>query len=487
MSFFLPEILVEAPIGDTITLKYDKPLWVMASTLPFSYGFSYGSYADLSGVSLKGGHPKGNAVFLNGILINQPQNSYADLTDISPFLFGNLSVYEGGFSPYSIYGNLNFSYSPKRVYYFFLNDFLGFSLGYKDENGGFDLGKLTGGRDSLFYAEGVIVYGKGFGDLRISRKRTSGMEGFPQLSGIQTDARVVMSYGNFNILILGREWRDKFIYSYHTNLRMGYKWDVFGYKLLTYAEGVKSSNIGNKFRPLIYLGKNFYAFNGYISGNVWYDKKRLGFGTFLTFPIKVLTFSSSFSNRIPSFDELYWKGAGAEGNPNLKNEKTFTVSLEFSLRDFRISGFFRRVWDIIEWRNVGGIWKPENFSSGNIWGISFYGGLKFLRIKYDRIYAYYDNGKRMIYRPRNTYSVLLGYKFLFLSLLYIDPRFTNPENTRFVDYMLNINPSLKINIGGYNLILGIDNLLNRKNYFVEGYPSRGRVVFLMLSKKPSTL
>ncbi len=483
MSFFLPEILVEAPVGDTITLEYDKPLWVMASTLPFSQGFTYGSYADISGISLKGGHPKGNAVFLNGILINQPQNSYVDLTDISPFLFGNLSVYEGGFSPYSIYGNLNFSYTPGREYYGFLNGFWGFSFGYKGGYGGFDLGNLTGGRDSLFYAEGVFLYDKGFGDLRVSRKRTSGMGGFPQTSGIQTDIRVVMGYGDFNILILGREWRDEFIYSYHTNLRAGYKWDVFGYKLLTYAEGIKSSNIGEKIRPLIYLGRNFYVFGGYISGNLWYDGKRMGFGSFLSFPIKLLTFNSSFSNRIPSFDELYWKGAGAEGNPNLKNEKTFTISSEFKFKGLQISGFFRRIWDIIEWRNVGGIWRPENSSAGNIWGISLYVGFGFLRFKYDRLYAYYDNGKRMIYRPKNTYSVLLSYKPFSLSLLYLDPRFTNPANTRFVDYILNLNLSLNLDIKGYNLTFGIDNLLNRKNYFVEGYPSRGKVAFLLFSKQ----
>ncbi|MEO0214236.1 MAG: hypothetical protein ABIL12_01825, partial [candidate division WOR-3 bacterium] len=146
------------------------------------------------------------------------------------------------------------------------------------------------------------------------------MEGFPQLSGVQTDIRVAMGYGDFNILILGREWRDKFIYSYHTNLRAGYKWDVLGYKILTYAEGIRSSNIGEKIRPLIYLGKNLYVFNGYISGNVWYDGRRVGFGSFLNIPFKHSAFNLSLSNRIPSFDELYWRGSGAEGNPNLKNE-----------------------------------------------------------------------------------------------------------------------------------------------------------------------
>jgi len=141
----LPEIVVEREVGDTLNLKPYYSPYLSLSSLPLTFGFTYGSYSDLSGISIKGGSPRGNAVYLNGILINQPQSSYADLTDISPFLFGKLQVIDGGFSPYSFYGNLNFKPSKDRATYGFVNFFLGFSAGLRDSFGGFDFGNLIGG------------------------------------------------------------------------------------------------------------------------------------------------------------------------------------------------------------------------------------------------------------------------------------------------------------------------------------------------------
>jgi len=471
----LPEIVVEAEIGETLSLKPYVSPYVSTSLLPLSFGFTYGSYSDLSGVSIKGGHPKGNAVYLNNVLINQPQSSYADLADISQFLFGRLQVIEGGFSPYSFYGNLNFKPSKDRAFYGFLNNFLGFSAGFRDSLGGFDFGNLTGGRDSLTFFEGAIFSGS-FWNLRFSRKRTSGMEGFPQSSGIQTDLRVLGKFRDFELLILGREWEDAFIRSYHTNLRFGRIFGLSKVKILTYLEAINSSNVGTKIRPIFYISGDLKVLGNFVSSNVWTDGKRIGYGSLLSFPLKYAVFGISVSNRIPSFDELYWRGAQAEGNLNLKNEKALSLSSDFKFKAFYLSAFFRRIWDIIEWRNEGGIWRPENVSGGRMWGLSF--GAKFynLSFKYDRLYAYYDSGKRMIYRPRNSYAASFSSNIFELSFLYLDPRFSNPSNTRFVDFILTLNGYLKFEIWGNVFVFGLENITNRKNQFVEGYPSRGRTL-----------
>jgi hypothetical protein len=465
--------VVEAEVGETLSLKpYTSP-YLSASSLPLSFGFTYGSYSDLSGVSIKGGHPKGNAVYINGVLINQPQSSYADLTDISPFLFGTIRVVDGGFSPYSFYGNMNFKPSRDKAFYGFLNNFLGFSVGFRDSIGGFDCGNLIGGRDTITFLEGMVFAG-GFWNIRFSRKRTSGMEGFLQSSGIQTDIRILGKFKDFELLILGREWEDVFVKSQHTNLRLGRGFEFSKFRLLTYLEGIKSSNVGEKFRPILYISRDFRLYWGIISSNLWTDGKRIGYGSFLNFPLKVANFSFSLSNRIPSFDELYWKGAQAEGNPNLKNEKAITLTSDLNLKGFYLSVFFRRVWDLIEWRNHGGIWRPENVGGGRMWGASFEANFLGFKIKYDRIYAYYDSGKRMIYRPRNSYFASLSARNLELSLLYLDPRFSNPSNTRFLDFFLRIDGYLKFEIWGKGFLFGVENITNRKNYFIEGYPSRGR-------------
>ncbi len=478
----LPEILVEGEVGDTLTLKPYYPPYVSLSYIPLVFGFTYGSYSDLSGISIKGGSPRGNAVYINGILINQPQSSYADLTDISPFLFGKLQVIDGGFSPYSFYGNLNFKPSRDRALYGFVNSFLGFSAGSRDSFRGFDFGNLIGGKDTLTFFEGSI-FTQSFWNLRFSRKRTSGMEGFPQSSGIQTDLRVLGSFGDFEFLVLGREWKDGFVESYHTNLRLGRKFEHWNFRFLGYLEGVKSSNVGNRIRPIFFVSRDLHILNGFISCNLWTDKSRLGYGYNFRFPIRFVILNFSISNRIPSFDELYWKGAQAEGNPNLKNEKSFTFASELRYWDFYFSGFLRRIWDIIEWRNFGGIWRPENFSSGNIWGLSFGLTKKGIRFKYDRLYAYYDWGKRMIYRPRNSYIIGFSSKNLEINLNYLDPRFSNQANTRFVDYVFKLDLYAKMQIFSFQLVFGAENITNRKNYFVEGYPSRGRtLVFSVFNK-----
>jgi hypothetical protein len=80
----------------------------------------------------------------------------------------------------------------------------------------------------------------------------------------------------------------------------------------------------------------------------------------------------------------------------------------------------------------------------------------------------------MIYRPRNSYFASLSARNLELSLLYLDPRFSNPSNTRFLDFFLRIDGYLKFEFWGKGFLFGVENITNRKNYFIEGYPSRGR-------------
>ncbi len=483
---FPPVEVVDTPLVpeyDSDTLKRLE-VWLSTYALSWTLAYTYGSYADLSGVSVKGGHPKGTAVYLNGVLLNQPQSSYADLSDVSPFLFPMVSVWEGGSTVYSIYGNVNFSYAEEERVYAFLENTGSISAGFKNPSWGVDVGRLTsGGRDTMLYAEYTLNFGRSFLDIRWSRKRTSGMEGFPQTSGLQTDGRFILSTPIADVLLLSREWNDWSGNYQHLNLRAGKGFSIGGYNLSLSVEGVKSTNVGSRLRPILSLSRGINLKNLFAYWGSWTDLKRVGYSGVFGVKFHPVYAQIGVSERIPSFDELYWEGAGARGNPDLKNERNFSLSAGFLGRNLRFTAFGRRVVNLIQWRPMSGVWSPENLSSARIWGGEIKIRWRGMLFRYTRMYAYDENGKRLIYRPRNSYAFFLSSGFgsfeFHTSLVYLDPRFTNRSNTRFVGYVLLVNSGVGVKLAAFSVSLDVFNLLDGRFYFVEGYRIPGRRFGLM--------
>jgi len=52
-----------------------------------------------------------------------------------------------------------------------------------------------------------------------------------------------------------------------------------------------------------------------------------------------------------------------------------------------------------------------------------------------------------------------------------------------LDFFLRIDGYLKFEIWGKGFLFGVENITNRKNYFIEGYPSRGRTFVLSVFGK----
>ncbi len=490
-QYVMPPVEVEdkaPPVWyDEDTLSYGET-WQSAYSLSGSIGYTYGSYADLSGLSVKGGHPKGTAVLLNGLLINQPQGGEADLSDLSTFLFSKAEVWEGGTTPYSIYGNLNLSYVPDTLGYLEVGSKGTVRGGMKWGSIGGEGGLATRGRDSLLYAEAVWSFNGVFVDMRLSRKRTSGMEGFPQTAGVQGDVRLALGTRWGNALLLRRTWKDWSGYYRHDNLRLSREVRIFGLILGGTLEGVRSTNVGSRWRPLLSLGKEFSLKWMYLSGGVWWDGRRSGYSSVLGVRGWMLYAEGFAASRIPSFDELYWEGYGARGNPDLRNERSLGISTGFIHRYVRMDLYFRRFYDLIEWRPSGGIWRPGNVGAARVWGGEVKVAYGPLLLRYVRMWAYDDSGKRLIYRPRNSYYLRLSPRIrnltLTTSITYLDPRFTNPENTRFVDYVLLVDVGVSVALGRVGVVLSANNVLNGRYYFVERYPLPGRTFSLRAYLKP---
>jgi len=177
---------------------------------------------------------------------------------------------------------------------------------------------------------------------------------------------------------------------------------LFGYEL-----AVRKEITSNYESPLLFsAGTNFSPFR-------WYNLK--------------LNVSRNF--RIPTFNDLYWKGAG---NPNLEPESSYQFEAvnEFHFRDFRLTAsvFQMQIHDMIRWLpGKNGVFSPENTNSVLING--FEGTVQYgrklgrHRINFNATYAYTDSrnretNKQLIYVPFHKATANLGYAYRKFSFAY---------------------------------------------------------------------
>ena len=66
-------------------------------------------------------------------------------------------------------------------------------------------------------------------------------------------------------------------------------------------------------------------------------------------------------------DDLYWQGAGFQGNPNLKPEKGWGADLVFdftnSILPLTLSFFTNYYESKIQWAQINNIWTTSNVAS----------------------------------------------------------------------------------------------------------------------------
>jgi iron complex outermembrane receptor protein len=84
----------------------------------------------------------------------------------------------------------------------------------------------------------------------------------------------------------------------------------------------------------------------------------------------LITFKGGLSTsfRMPTFNDLYWRGQGAVGNSHLSAEKGRTVDAGFILTNWlatvEATAFYQTVQDQITWLpDDAGIWSPDNIES----------------------------------------------------------------------------------------------------------------------------
>ncbi|PIB35666.1 hypothetical protein BFP72_09810 [Reichenbachiella sp. 5M10] len=83
------------------------------------------------------------------------------------------------------------------------------------------------------------------------------------------------------------------------------------------------------------------------------------------------------SYRIPTFNDLYWSGSGAIGNPDLAPEEGMSYEIGYLLHSnstpnqIRYEGtvFYNHIQDWIQWKEVSSVWTPINLQEIWTYGI----------------------------------------------------------------------------------------------------------------------
>jgi iron complex outermembrane receptor protein len=139
-----------------------------------------------------------------------------------------------------------------------------------------------------------------------------------------------------------------------------------------------------------------------------------------------LFLSTSRIFRIPTFNDLYWEGAGARGNPDLNPEKGwsheagFTFDQKFGNINLNLSStlFSSRINNWIQWNDFDGVWEPVNLQ--DVWarGITISGELNLLLASQTTLSALggYEYTKSTLEQSRTENQLNIGNQLFYTPL-----------------------------------------------------------------------
>ncbi len=218
-----------------------------------------------------------------------------------------------------------------------------------------------------------------------------------------------------------------------------------------------------------------------------------------------LNLNLSKNHRSPTFNDLFWGGAYAKGNPDLKDELGYTADIglikKYKNEKLNISAktvfYYSLTTNMIQWIPVEGTWTPQNQKKVQSLGTEFSASAK---IKYKQqnsinINANYSYtqaqvkekssiesedilNKQLIYIPYHRANIFISYaykKLLFsMNNVYTGKQYTRADNLDSLDAYFLINFSATylflIKKSTYKLYGKINNLLNTDYMQMQWYP-----------------
>ena len=213
--------------------------------------------------------------------------------------------------------------------------------------------------------------------------------------------------------------------------------------------------------------------------------------------------------RAPTFNDRFWIGFGANGNPDLIAENGINkeIGVDYTSRNSShyITFFSLRVNDWILWnRQDNGSWIPENLKEVVSEGIEWKTVLntEYINTKIYMVLNYQYNisinqkgishldasiGKQLIYTPhhKGNISTVFIYKNLSYKInpSYVGSVFTSSDNLNELNAFIVTNMSIKCNIKSVNssLSFSVKNIFNTEYQSYQNYPNPGREFLIQLN------
>ncbi|SHI83640.1 iron complex outermembrane recepter protein [Arenibacter nanhaiticus] len=219
-----------------------------------------------------------------------------------------------------------------------------------------------------------------------------------------------------------------------------------------------------------------------------------------------INLNASKNYRIPTFNDLYWVGAGAIGNKEVTPESSFQAELGQHIKGEKytlgLTAYYIISEDLIQWKpNDAGNWMPVNIKDAYNYGLEASLDLRqqwhIHQLSWKNLYAYSksvdkDTNKQLIYVPFHKITSNIAYQYkaweLYHQLLYNGQVYTTSDNSDFLQgYVLSnigVGRSFEIDkvISG-KIGVKINNLFNKNYQNVAYRPMPNRNYQLNISIK----
>ncbi|MCF6241586.1 MAG: TonB-dependent receptor plug domain-containing protein [Bacteroidales bacterium] len=232
------------------------------------------------------------------------------------------------------------------------------------------------------------------------------------------------------------------------------------------------------------------------------------FGFYAEYNLKKNNFINlnlSKNHRSPTFNDLFWGGAYAKGNPDLKDESAYTGDIGYIKKfkneywDFKLKTvfYYSITSNMIQWIPIGGTWTPQNQKRVQSYGleISANSKIKFKEYNFIKINTNYTYtkaevkekssiesedilNKQLIYVPYHKANIFISYAYKKLSFsinnTYTGKQYTRTDNLDSLDayFLMNLSAAYRFTIKkqAFKLYGKINNLLNTDYMQMQWYP-----------------